>query len=243
MARSRAVGVLVAIVVPATTSGCGLAGFSEALAHPEAQQSAEVTVTPAAPTTPAEQPQVIAQGTLLSGGQPAGTVQVTRGLLETGLVPPVPLFGRDCPVSGPSLQYVPVAIEFTLDHAVEGGLAGHLGVTPGPATPADIGDLGVFFPQGQDDDTPSCTDYPPLPTTDTFWARGTPQTTGYVVLDQAVGPATPQGRAEVFPTLQVRLDDLRIRTYAGHETPLTLGALTAGTVCADDDGAFCVALG
>jgi hypothetical protein len=237
------VGVLVALVVMATTSGCGLAGFSEALAHPEAQQPADVPPTPVAPVTPADQPRVIAEGTLLSGGQQAGTVRVTLGMLETGLVPPVALFGQDCPVSGPSLQYVPVSISYSLDRDVEGGLAGHLTAAPGPATPAGIGDLGVFFRPSQDDDTPACADYPPLPTTDTFWARGTSQTTGYVVLDQAVGPATPQGRAEVFPTLQVRLDDLRIRTYGGHETPLTLGALTAGTACDDDDGAFCVALG
>ena len=158
MARSRAVGVLVALVVLATTSGCGLAGFSEALAHPEAQQPADVTPTPAAPVTPADQPRVIAQGTLLSGGQQAGTVQVTLGRLETGLVPPVALFGRDCPVSGPALQYVPVSISYSLDHEVEGGLAGHLAVAPGPATPADIGDLGVFFRPSPDDDTPSCAD-------------------------------------------------------------------------------------
>ena len=101
----------------------------------------------------------------------------------------------------------------------------------------------MFFDAESGDQQPYCTTAPPLPTTDTFWGRGADTVIGYVVLDQAVGPATPQGRAEVFPTLQLRLDHLRTRTYEGRETPLSLGPLTAGAVCPDDDGAFCVAMG
>jgi hypothetical protein len=243
VARSRVLGAAVALVVLATTSGCGLAGFSEALAHPEAQQTEEAAPTTApAPSPPPDQPTVIAAGALLTGAKQVGTVQVTAEHVLTGLIPPFPLFTQQCPVSGPSLQYVAVDLSFDL-LVGDAGPAGHLTVSAGPATPADIGDLGVFFGKAPDDDQPYCSDYPPLPTTDTFWARGTQHVTGYVVLDKAVGPATPQGRADVFPTLQLRLDHLRTRTPEGSETPLTLGPLTAGSACPDDDGAFCVPLG
>jgi hypothetical protein len=243
VARSRALGPAVALVVLATTSGCGLAWSNQALAHPAAQQPADaVAPTASAPSPPPDQPKVIAAGALLTRGKQVGTVQVAAEHVLTGLVPPFREFTLQCPVSGPSLQYVAVDLSFDLAEG-EGGPAGHLTVSAGPATPADIGDLGVFFEQAPDDDQPYCADYPPLPTTDTFWARGTLHVTGYVVLDRAVGPATPKGRADVFPTLQLRLDHLRTRTSEGGETPLTLGPLTAGAACPDDDGAFCVPLG
>jgi hypothetical protein len=242
--RSRTVAAVVALGVVLTLSGCG---FAQALAHPEAQQTADPvpTMAPAAAPSTTPGPRVVAHGALLAGGAQVGTVQVSVGPVVTGLVPPVREFGLDCPVSGPALQYVPVEISFTLadDGDDGGGLAGHLTAAPGPATPADIGDLGVFFRPSQDDDEPSCADYPPLPTTDRFWARGTPLTTGYVVLDQAVGPTTPEGRAEVFPTLQLRVDHLRIRDYSARETPLTLGPLTVGAACPDDAGAICTPAG
>jgi hypothetical protein len=238
VARSRTARAAVALGVLMTTSGCG---FADALAHPQAQRPAELSAAPAAaPSTPPG-PRVVADGALLARGEQVGNVQVSVGPVVTGLVPPVREFGLDCPLSGPSLQYVAVALTFDL--RADGGPAGHLTASPGPGTPGDIGDVGVFFRPSQDDDDPACSDYPPLPATDTFWARGTTQTIGYVVLDQAVGPATPQGRAEVFPTLQLRVDHLRLRDYDGSETPLTLGPLTVGAACPDDAGAICTPAG
>ena len=227
-------GVLVSL------SGCG---FADALAHPEAQQAADVAPTAvpaAAPSTPAG-PRVLADAALLARGEPVGTVQVSVGPVVTGLVPPVPEFPLDCPVSGPSLQYVAVDLSFDLRN--DGGPAGQLTASPGPGTPADIGDLGVFFHRSVDDDQPYCANYPPLPATDRFWGRGTAHITGYVVLDKAVGPATPLGRAEVFPTLELRLDHLRIRDENARETPLTVGALSVGAACPDDAGAICLPAG
>ena len=229
-----------ALGVVTTLSGCG---FAEALAHPEAQQAVAAVPSPvpaAAPSTPAG-PRVVARAALLAHGEQVGTVQVSVAPVVTGLVPPVPEFPLDCPVPGPSLQYVAVDLSFGL--LDDGGPAGHLTASAGPGTPGDIGDLGVFFHRSQDDDEPYCTDYPPLPATDTFWGRGTTEITGWVVLDQAVGPATPEGRAEVFPTLQLRLDHLRSRTEGGRETPLTGGALSVGSACPDDAGAICVPAG
>ncbi|WP_448627493.1 hypothetical protein [Geodermatophilus sp. URMC 64] len=123
-------------------------------------------------------------------------------------------------------------------------LAGHLTVTPGPATPADIGDVGVFFNPSPGHDQ-YCTDHPPLPVTDTFWSRGGPnRVTGYVVLDEAVTPATPEGRADVFPTLQARIDTLRLEDAAtGAERAITPAAVHVGAPCPDDPAALCVPLG
>jgi hypothetical protein len=232
--------------VLAGSSGCG---FVDAMAHPGAQQAEDVAADLAAqdtapPAPPAFQPGVIAEGELLSAAGPAGTLQVSTGSVQTGLVLPFSAFSEDCPVDGSAMQYVPVVFRYTLARSYDltSGLAGHLTVTPGPATPADIGDVGVFFEPARGDDE-YCTDAPPLPTTDTFWAQGTTRTTGYVVLDQAVGPATPEGRTEVFRTLQAQVSDLRVRDPDGEETPLTLGPLSTGAVCADDAAALCVPLG
>jgi hypothetical protein len=64
-----------------------------------------------------------------------------------------------------------------------------------------------------------------------------------VSVDQAVTPATPQGRDDVLASLQVRVSDLRLRSGSGAEQPLAVGAVTRGAVCADDPDALCVPLG
>jgi hypothetical protein len=176
---------------------------------------------------------VIADVALQSaGGAPAGSLTVTAGPVVTGLVLPFTEFFEDCPVSGPSLQYVPVTFAYRVDGPAEDGLAAHLTVTPGPATPADIGDVGVFFKPSPGHDV-YCRDYPPLPTTDTFWAHGGPDVvTGYVVLDRAV-----------FPTLQARIDHIRVRDPEGGQRRLTAGPGPVGAACSDDPGALCVPLG
>jgi hypothetical protein len=233
------VAVLVAVVL--TASGCG---FVNAMAHPEEQTTEASRAAPvaAAPTTavPAG-PVTVVEATLEGAGDLA--LEVTVGPVRTGLVPPFPEFSDGCPVSGPSLQYVAVSFGLIGNPGDYSGLAGHLTVTPGPATPGDIGDVGVFFGPSPGHDV-YCTDYPPLPTTDTFWSHGGPDVvTGYVVLDQAVSAATPQGRAEVFPTLQARIDHLRVKDGETLvERTLHVTAVQVGTQCPDNDDAFCVPL-
>ena len=235
MSSLRRALVAAAVVLP-VLSGCG---FLDAMAHPEEQErstaeSPTTVPTPAATPTPEPGPVVVAD-VVVDG---AGSLTVSVGPVVTGLVLPFSEFFEDCPVHGPSLQYVPV------EFALPDGLAGHLTVTPGPATPADIGDVGVFFEPSIGEDA-YCQGYPPLPTTDTFWAHGSGgRITGYVVLDQAVTPATPQGRADVFPTLQARIDTLRLKDPdTGVERPLDLGAVRVGALCPDDASALCVPLG
>lgn len=233
----------VALAAALLTSGCG---FLDAVAHPEELQDATTSSTPPAPAAPTTTagPDVIAQAELrwAGDGSSAGSLAVTVGKVQTGLIPPFHEFAEDCPVSGPSLQYVPVILSF--GGAAAAGPAGRLAVIPGPSTPGDIGDVGVFFRPGDEDDE-YCRDYPPLPSTDTFWSHGAGgEATGYVVLDQAVTAATPQGRADVFPTLQARIGHLRVRDPDTQvERALTLGTVGAGTTCPDDPGAFCISLG
>ena len=124
---------------------------------------------------------------------------MTVGKVQTGLFPPVPNV-LDCPMDGPSLQYVPVDFAFSSP-----GLAAHVEIGRGPATPADVAGVAVFAESADGTET-YCDDSPPLPTRDRFWNQAGAETvTAYVVLDQAVTPATPDGRAAVFPTLQLRI--------------------------------------
>lgn len=239
MIRTVRIGTaLLAVVL--TASGCG---FLNAMAHPEAQ-AAEATTSPAAPTTPGPDDSVVIANVPLQtdDGATFGQLVVTTGSIHTGLVLPFGQFSEDCPVDGPSMQYVPVTFTLSGAGSADGGLAAHLTVTPGPSTPADIGDVGVFFnpTQGHDE---YCQDFPPLPTTDGFWVRGGPdKVSGYVVLDMAVTPTTPEGRADVFPTLQARIDHIRILTGGPDTLTLSVGAGPVGTPCADDPAALCVPL-
>jgi hypothetical protein len=67
--------------------------------------------------------------------------------------------------------------------------------------------------------------------------------TGYVVLDRAVTPATPDGRSGVFPTLGLRISELRLFSDPEDVRRLHLGELSVGAACPDDAEAICVALG
>jgi hypothetical protein len=249
--RRGAVAQFVIALVVGVTSGCG---FMNDLALPDAA----ATETPApGPTTPSspepvvdapdpDEPRVIAQGELLaSGGGTSGHLVVTQGPVRTGLVPPVPNFSSTCPVDGPSLQYV--AVDFAYVPAAPQsypvpGLAAHVSVDTGAGTPADIGDVGVFADSGGDPG-PYCADYPPLPTTDTFWNQmGAATVSVFIVLDQAVTPAFPMGRSDVFPTLQLRISELRWFSDPGAQRPLTVGGMSIGAACADDPAAICVPL-
>ena len=239
MTRSvRTAAALVAVVL--TAAGCG---FADALAHPQERTTEAPSAAPvaAAPTTTdPHQPVVIVNVPLTSGGSTVGRLVVTTGSIHTGLALPYPEMNEGCHLEGATLQYVPVS--FTLHGAGDaGGLAAHLTVTPGPGTPADIGHIGVFFRPTDGTDV-YCHDSPALPTTDAFWVRGGPSTVdGWVALDRAVAPASPEGRPDVFGTLQARIDHIRLRT-GDDELPLRPAAGPVGTPCPDDAEALCVPL-
>jgi hypothetical protein len=56
-------------------------------------------------------------------------------------------------------------------------------------------------------------------------------------------PATPDGRSAVFPTLQLRISDLRVFSDQSQQRGLGVVALSVGATCADDPDAICVPLG
>jgi hypothetical protein len=223
--------------VLATTAGCG---FLRDLTEDEPQPTIPLSdETPAPLTSPATGPVVIAAGSLAdASGTRIGAITVTAGAVVTGLVPPVPSFADACPVAEESLQYLPVDVAFSVP-----GFAARLDVSTGPATPADVGDVGVVVESG-DGSQRYCAEYPPLPTADRFWNTvGAETVTGYVVLDEAVTAATPDGRAGVFPTLRLRLSDLRVLDRPGRALGLTVQDMSVGAPCPDDPSAICVALG
>ncbi|WP_138758323.1 hypothetical protein [Modestobacter altitudinis] len=226
-----------------TTSGCG---FLDAVAHPaaapvSARSSADSSVASAPPPPPVRYPVPLVAATLTGAGSGAA-LTVSADQVRTGIGPSIPQVADDCGLDLASVQTVPVVFASTTSARVTDGLAAHLTVTPGPATPADIGAVGVFFEPVTADEV-YCPDAPSLPATGSFHARGTNRVTGYVVLDHAVTAATPQGRDDVLATLQLRISSLRLRSDTGAEQPLAVGAVTTGAVCADDPDALCVPLG
>jgi hypothetical protein len=240
--RSCRLLVTTALVLTAT-AGCG---FLEDLADPAASDTAAAAAEPgddlpAVPIVDPEAARVLAEGELLlPNGLALGRLVVTAGPVRSGSVPPLGGFSDACQVDWPSLQYVALDVQFLrLDGTAEHGLAAHVSVAPGASTPSDIGDVGVLVQSYVDD----CADAGALPTTDTFWNTMGHRTTGYVFLDQAVTAATPDGRAEVFPTLELRISDLRFMPEPDDERPLAVGALSTGAPCADDADAVCVPLG
>ncbi|SDX76131.1 hypothetical protein SAMN05661080_01100 [Modestobacter sp. DSM 44400] len=151
------------------------------------------------PASPVRYPLVLAEGDVPAvDGRGGGHLTVSMDQVRTGVVPPFSQVADDCGVDCRSAQTVPVVFTFEAAGGSTGGLTGHLTVTPGPATPANLGDLGVFVEPATKDEH-YCQDPPPLPTTDTFYARGTSRVTGYVVLAQAVTPATPEGAPRSSP--------------------------------------------
>ncbi|SFE16065.1 hypothetical protein [Blastococcus tunisiensis] len=247
--RSAVGAILAGVAVLTGTAGCG---FLDDLATTEAEDrpdeaSPDSGAVPVVVAPDPDLPVVVAEGDLhTAGGGPLGHLVVTQGPVRTGLVPPVPGFSSTCPVEGPSLQYV--ALDFTYTSTSDsaaplGGLAAHVSVSAGPGTPPDIGDVGVFADSGGDPG-PYCADYPPLPTTDTFWNQmGADSVTVFVVLDRAVGPGSPDGRSDAFPTVQLRISELRWFTDPASVRRLSAGEMSAGAACSDDPAAFCAQLG
>ena len=237
MRAARTLLPLLALVL-STASGCG---FMDALAHPPAP-APEPPVATAAPVPAPEPPPVIVDGDLqIPGGRAVGHFVVTLGKTRTGLQPPVPNT-EACGFDTNALQYLPVEFAFGTP-----GLAAHVEVDTGPDTPTDVGDVGIFV-ESNGGDQVYCTHSPPLPTRDKFYDQmGARTITAWVVLGSAVTPATPTGRPEVFPTLQLRISDLRLFTDPYRNDPATAplvpGPLGVGAACADDARAICVPLG
>ncbi len=241
--RRRCAALLGAVAL--LSSGCG---FLEDLAEPDAPPSVPVaSPAPVGAPVPAG-PVVVADGFLLGpGGGAVGRLTVTVAPPVTGSVPPVPNFSDSCPVNTTSLQYVPVSVAFAADgrDGPDGdpGLAARLDVGVGPSTPGDIGEVGVVVESG-DGTEQYCLDYPPLPTSDRFWNQvKAAVVTGYVVLDRAVTSATPDGRPDVFPTLGLRISELRWFSDPEDVRTLEPGDLSVGAACPDDPEAICVSLG
>jgi hypothetical protein len=231
----RALGVLGALaVVLGAATGCG---FANALAHPEATR-AGVPIASATPVpTPAPPPPIAEADLLTSGGELSGHLVVTLGEARTGLEPPV-LNTDACHFDGPSLQYVPVEFAFT-----SSGLAAHVAISRGPTTPPDIGDVGIFVESNNGSEV-YCKDFPPLPTADKFYNQmGARIITAWVVLGRAVTPGSPDGRPEVFPTLQLRVSDFRVFSDPTAQRTLVPGSIDRGALCADDADAICVPVG
>jgi hypothetical protein len=222
------------VVVLAATSGCG---FANALAHPQAPDPQPIATATTAPQP--QPPPVIVDGDLqIPGGRAVGHLVVTLGKARTGLQPPVS-DTEGCDFDTAALQYLPVEFASSVP-----GLAAHVEVSTGRDTPPDVGDVGIFV-ESNDGDQVYCTDSPPLPTRDSFFNQaGARAITAWVVLARAVTPATPDGRPEVFPTLQLRISDLRqLSDPTTVQRRLVPGALGIGAACADDARSLCVPLG
>jgi len=139
---------------------------------------------------------------LIDSVVPTAPLVVGTQPVQGGAAPDrVPNFDS-CSADPASLQYLPVQIR-----KPENWLSATLTVQSTASTPKDIGRLGFFFQAG--DASIPCRDGAWW-TSDSFLANlGQDTVTGYVVLDRAFSPSTPQGRAEVFATLRLRISDLR----------------------------------
>jgi hypothetical protein len=228
------VGVGIPAVVPHRPPAAAHASPSAAPSTPAGAASASIagTVGP----VPLAEP-VVARAALERAGHSAGLLTVGTGELVTGLAPAVVNF-HECGGDGKQMEYLPV--EF---RNPPGGIAGAVTVQPGPATPPGIGRLGFFFESNNGDALP-CRPAAAWPTSDTFEAvNGDQLVTGYVVLDEAVTPSAPQGRPDVFRSLQLKISDLRQLDNDNVLRPLSVGTPTVGQLCPGDQVAVCAPLG
>lgn len=201
-------------------------------AAPPAATSSSSAVATAAPTP---QDTVIIRASLTDvpseGGMAFNPLIVSTEPLQGGVAPDrVPHFDS-CTTDSHALQYLPVQIRMP-----QNWLSATFTVQPTASTPAGIGRLGFFFQAGRDS-TP-CTNGT-WATSDSFLAAiDGANITGYVVLDQAFSPTTPQGRADVFRTLQLRISKI---DYGGR-LPI-VGTPTVGSFCPGTTRDLCASLG
>jgi hypothetical protein len=206
-------------------------------ARPDASGSTAASPSAATGTTaarPQPAPVVIQAGLAdpaIAGGGGIGPLVVGTLPVRGGVAPErVPNFDS-CGADRAALQYLPVQISLPADY-----LSATFEVRTTASTPSSIGRLGFFFQAGRES-TP-CTDGA-WPTSDSFLANlHQAHITGYVVLDQAFTPSTPQGRPDVFGTLELRVSDIRL---SGR--PATVSAPTIGSLCPGTQNELCAALG
>lgn len=206
---------------------------SPAAAPPNAATSSSAAAS-AAPTP--QQGTVILRASLTDipseGGMAFNPLVVGTQPLRGGAAPDrVPNFDS-CTADPAALQYLPVQVRMP-----QTWLQATFTVQTTASTPAAIGRLGFFFQAGGD--------AVPCPTgtwstSDSFLASNTGQQliTGYVVLDQAVTSSTPQGRPDVFRSLQLRVSDIR---YGGRRP--SVGTPTVGSFCPGTQRDLCASLG
>jgi hypothetical protein len=213
-----AVVALVAVVVVAGT----LTTSRPAPAPAAASSSRSAGPTAAAP----ERAPVVIRADLsdpaVTGGGYVAPLVIGTQPLQGGVAPDrVPHFDT-CQADPATLQYVPVQIRGSEDW-----VSATFTVEPTASTPPGIGRLGFFFQAG-DASTP-CPGGA-WSTSDSFLAPIADSTiTGYVVLDQAFTPSTPQGRADVFGTLQLHVSNIRFSGRLVTVAPPAVGSLCPGT--------------
>jgi hypothetical protein len=163
---------------------------------------------------------------------PVAPLTMGADALVTGQAPEkVPNFGS-CSTDATAVQFLPVEIRDP-----ELWLSGTVAVATTASTPAGIGRLGFFFQAGAAS-TP-CPDGA-WSTSDRFQASNVGQNviTGYVVLDQAVTSATPEGRPDVFRTLQLQVSNLEV---SGR--PAIVSNPAGAVQCPDAPAELCAPLG
>jgi hypothetical protein len=168
----------------------------------------------------------------ITGGGAVAPLIVGTEPVQGGTAPArVPNF-QTCQADAATLQYLPIQIR-----GPENWLSATFSVQPTASTPSGIGRLGFFFQAGQDS-TP-CPDGA-WSNSDSFLASNAGQAliTGYVVLDQALTPSTPEGRPDVFRTLRLRVSDIR-----SSGRPVIIGSPSVGSLCPGTENQLCAPLG
>ncbi|HEV7187755.1 MAG TPA: hypothetical protein VGN28_07645 [Blastococcus sp.] len=220
-------GALAALLVLAGVAVVGLRMAATPAATSTASAPPPIAAADTTATTP-QQGRVVIEAALRDpavvgdAGQPAPLIVGTQSL-QGGVTPDrVPNFDT-CHADAATLQYLPVQIR-----RPENWLSATLTVQTTATTPSGIGRLGFFFQAG-DASTP-CPDGA-WSTSDSFLASNVGQQviTGYVVLDQALAPSTPQGRSDVFRTLRLRVSNIRSSGRLAIVSPPTVGSLCPGT--------------
>jgi hypothetical protein len=218
----------VAVVVALALLAVGLLGHARAPGSPSTATAPAVT-SPSTPDVAApEVAPVLIQAALDYPGLvdsvvPTAPLVVGTEPVQGGAAPDrVPNFDS-CTGDPASLQYLPVKIR-----KPENWLSAAFTVQPTASTPTDIGRLGFFFQAGPAS-TP-CRNGA-WSTSDSFQASNVGQgsITGYVVLDRAFTSSTPQGRVDVFATLQLRISNIRLSDRPAEVHPPTVGSFCPGT--------------
>jgi hypothetical protein len=229
--RWLAAGALTAVLVVAA----GLIwGTDLSSGGPAAVRPAPSAASGNSAASPAPRPVLIQAGLTdpaLANDTQTGPLTVTAEPLQGGFSPDrVPDFDS-CQADPATLQYLPVRISVRADY-----LSAMFEVQTTASTPPGIGRLGFFFQSGG-----GSTPCPggAWPTSDSFLANlSQTHITGYVVLDQAFTPSTPQGRADVLRSLRLRVSDVRV---SGR--PATIAAPSIGSLCPGTQNELCASLG